>query len=589
MSAGTTPVTPSVSGTPATPRARAAAALRAIAASGRPEVWIHVADEAAVLAAAATVEQRLGAGEKLPLAGLTVAVKDNIDVAGMPTTAACPAFSGTATADAPCVAALRAAGAVVIGKTNMDQFATGLVGTRSPYGAVRNAFDPALVSGGSSSGSAVAVALGMCDLALGTDTAGSGRVPAAFQGIVGLKPSVGRIGNKGVVPACRSFDCVSVFATSVAAAENAIAVMSDPNYGDSVRGVRTKSPKFAVFGDPALSELTPEYRSAYAAAIASAQSVTDSELVEVDATPFFEAGALLYGGAFVAERYAAVGEFIETHRQQVDPVVAEIILGGRSITAADYVKDMQRIERLKSLAYAELQDCDALIVPTAPFQPSIADVMADPFGLNRRLGIYSTFCNLLDLCAIAIPAGRTEDGAHFGLTLYGRNGEDQAIASLARRLTGELDPSAGETPHSSPDNDDDDGGSSGGTIELLVLGAHLRGQPLNGQLLERGASFIADAETAPGYRLFALDTTPPKPGLVRSGGGTGGGQVAGELWAMPPGGLATLLAALPSPMALGPVRLADGRNVVGFLCEPAALDGAEDITSFGGWRSYLER
>jgi allophanate hydrolase len=548
-------------------------------ATSRPEVWIHKADQATLDAQAANIEQRLAAGEELPLAGLTVAVKDNIDVAGMPTTAACPAFEHTASTDATCVAALRAAGAIFVGKTNMDQFATGLVGTRSPYGAVRGAFDPLLVSGGSSSGSAVAVALGLCDLALGTDTAGSGRVPAAFQGIVGFKPSVGRIGNEGVVPACRSFDCVSVFAGTVAAAETAVAVMADPNFVDSVRGVRTESPKFAVFGDPALSELSPEYRSAYEAAMAMA-TAGGHQLVEIDATPFFEAGALLYGGAFVAERYAAVGEFIETHQGEIDPVVAEIILGGRSISASDYVNDMQRTERLKALAYAELRDCDALIVPTAPFQPSIADVLAEPFELNRRLGIYSTFCNLLDLCSIAIPAGRTETGAQFGITLYGRHGADRTIATLARRLTGEPPPSE----------------SHDGQIELLVLGAHLRGQPLNGQLLERGATFIADAETAPGYRLFALDTTPPKPGLVRdgdSGSGNhndgGGSQVAGELWAMPPHGLATLLAGLPSPMALGPVTLADGRAVVGFLCEPAALDGAQEITAYGGWRSYLER
>ncbi|MHB8690387.1 MAG: allophanate hydrolase [Solirubrobacteraceae bacterium] len=554
------------------------------AASDRPEVWIHKADQTTLDAQSANIERRRAAGEELPLAALTVAVKDNIDVAGMPTTAACPAFEYPAVTDASCVAALRAAGAIFVGKTNMDQFATGLVGTRSPYGAVRGAFDPLLVSGGSSSGSAVAVALGLCDLALGTDTAGSGRVPAAFQGIVGFKPSIGRIGNEGVVPACRSFDCVSVFAGSVAAAETAVAVMAGPNFADSVPTSGTKSAKFAVFGGQALSDLSPEYRSAYEAAVAAAIAAGD-QLIEIDPAPFFEAGALLYGGAFVAERYAAVGEFIETHRSQTDPVVAEIILAGRSISAAAYVKDIQRLEGLKRAANAQLGDCDALVLPTAPFQPSIADVQADPFDINRRLGIYSSFGNLLDLCAIAIPSGRTETGSRFGITLYGRHGEDRTIATLARRLSGEVEPSASETPQALPDDR--------GAIELLVLGAHLRGQPLNDQLLERGATFIADAETAPGYRLFALDTTPPKPGLVRDGdsdGATGAGAaIAGELWAMPPHGLATLLAGLPSPMALGPVTLADGRTVVGFLCEPAALDGAEEITSFGGWRAYLER
>jgi allophanate hydrolase len=371
-----------------------------------------------------------------------------------------------------------------------------------------------------------------------------------------------------------------VFAKSVAAAEAAVAVMADPNFGDSVQSGRTTSPKFAVFGELALSELSAAYRVAYETAIGAVQA-DGAAIAEINSAPFLAAGALLYDGAFIAERYAAVGEFIETRQAEVDPVVADIILGGRSITAAQYLQDVQRLQHLKQAAAAELGDCDALIVPTAPFQPTIAEVQADPVDLNRRLGAYSTFCNLLDLCAIAIPAGRTAAGGHFGITLYARHGEDALICALARRLTGEPETTPAGTTRAAD------------AIELLVLGAHLRGQPLNGQLTGRGATFVCDAATAPEYRLYALNTSPPKPGLVHdpdtcTTDATAAG-IAGELWAIPPHGLATLLAQLPSPMALGSVTLADGRTVVGFLCEPAALGGAEEITAFGGWRAYLER
>jgi allophanate hydrolase len=495
-------------------------------------VWIHRRSDDEIAA------ERAGVDPTLPLAGLTVAVKDNIDVAGMDTTCGCPAFAYRPERDATCIARLRAAGAVIAGKTNLDQFATGLVGTRSPHGAVADLRHPDRVGGGSSSGSAAAVAAGEVDVALGTDTAGSGRVPAAFQRIVGAKPTFGRVPVDGVVPACRSFDCVSVFARSVDLAERVLEVIGDPPSGPLAA---PPEPRLAhldgvpVPGDPFSSEA-------------------------IDPEPFLEAGALLYGGAFVAERYAAVGEFIAAHRDACDPVVASIILAGADVRAADYVADVARLEALRARALALLEGYDGLLVPTAPYQPTLAEVAADPVGANARVGAYTTFANLIGLCAYALPAG---------VSVLARAGEDRLCGDLARRLEA-AGPAGG--PGSPP----------AGSIALLVVGAHMSGMPLNVQLVERGARCLGPAVTAPAYRLYALDTDPPKPGLVRGGNGA----IDGELWAISPAGLGSLLAILPQPMALGRVALSDGSEVVGFLCEPAALDGAEEITAFGGWRAY---
>jgi len=413
-----------------TPTQRAVQALEAIAASERPEVWTHLIDPDSVIAEAALVEQRLAAGETLGLAGAIVAVKDNIDVAGVPTTAGCPSYAYVPTSDAACVARLRAAGAVVAGKTNMDQFATGLTGVRSPYGAVRDAERPEYVSGGSSSGSAVAVALGLADIGLATDTAGSGRVPAAYQGIVGYKPSIGRVPTTGVVPACCSFDCVSVLARSVTIAERAIEVMS-ASPEQSAPTDRAGPATFAIFDHDALSD---GYRSAFAAAV-DAAAAEGAEIVEIDAAPFIEAGSLLYGGAFIAERYAAVGEFIETaHPVDLDPSVRSLILAARALTPAQYAVDAGRLDRLAIAASRQLAGTDALLLPTAPFQPTIDAVRADPFAINATLGTYTTFCNLLDLCAVAIPAGRPPQGGHFGISLLAPSGCDAALVRLARTL-----------------------------------------------------------------------------------------------------------------------------------------------------------
>jgi allophanate hydrolase len=493
-----------------------------------------------------------------PLAGLRVAVKDNIDVAGMPTTCACPAFSYVATTDAVCVARLRAAGAVIVGKTNMDQFATGLVGTRSPYGAVRDVRRPEFVSGGSSSGSAATVARGEVDVALGTDTAGSGRVPAAFQGIVGAKPSIGLVPTEGVVPACASFDCVSVFARTVDLARRVVAVISAAA-GVGLAGPTTAG-RLAIFGPAALSALSPAYVEAWRGVL-SALRADQVELVEIDPAPFLEAGRLLYEGAFVRERYAAVGEFIAAHEDQCEPTVASIILGGRGIGEDSYAADLQRLAQLRAQAAAELAGCDGLLLPTAPFQPTLAEVDADPLGVNRQLGTFTTFCNLLGLCGYAVPGGEA-DGGQFGVTVLAAGGSDALTAAWAARIERVI----------------------AEAIPLLVVGAHMRGMPLTAELTARGGRFVRCAQTAACYKLYALTTTPPKPGLVRA---HHGGSIAGEVWALPPSGLASLLQALQQPMALGRVTLDDGQELVGFTCETLALRDAREVTEFGGWRAYL--
>jgi allophanate hydrolase len=527
-------------------------------------VWIHRRPEA-VVAAEVAAARRTGRGA---LCGLRVAVKDNIDVAGLATTCACPAYTYWPARDAEVVARLRAAGAVIVGKTNLDQFATGLVGTRSPYGPVVDLRRPEYVAGGSSSGSAVAVASGEVDLALGTDTAGSGRVPAAFAGIVGAKPAPGRLPTAGVVPACRSFDCVSVFGSDIALTELAVAVMAGERHPVAAAPAG-HPPKLAVFAPAGLEGLSAGYRAAYertCATLAAAGAV----LAEVDPEPFLAAGRLLYEGAFVAERYAAVGAFIAADPQRCDPTVAEIILAGASVSAAEYVSDRARLDGLTQVAREALAGRDGLLVPTVPFQPTLAAVAAEPVAVNRRLGRLTTFANLLGLDAYAIPAG-TADGGCFGVSLLAGGDAGRALSRVAAWALAQLrgpDPAAGA-----------DG------VALLVVGAHLSGMPLNHQLTDRGARLLGEVRTAAEYRLFALNSEPPKPGLLRVGAGAGA-AIAGELWEISQAGLGSLLGALAPPMALGPVRLHDGRLVTGFLCEPAGLEGAEEITRFGGWRGY---
>ncbi|MFL5997898.1 MAG: allophanate hydrolase [Streptomyces sp.] len=539
---------------------RVRAAYDRIEAVDRPEIWIDLRPREEVEREARSIDERLAKGEQLPLAGRLFAAKGNIDVHGLPTTAGCPSYAYEPEADAPVVAGLRAAGAIVLGTTNLDQFATGLVGTRSPHGAVRNAYDPARVSGGSSSGSAVAVALGIVDFALGTDTAGSGRVPAAFNGIVGLKPTRGLVPTAGVVPACASIDCVTVFARTLPEAEQALSHMVTGT-APPLPGRRPGPWRIAIPPHDQLGELDEGWVHAYEAAVEqlAAAGVT---LRELDLSPFTEAAAMLYEGAFVAERYTAVGSFVDkataANDDSLDPTVAGIITRARDLPAHQLYADMDRLAALRTRALAELADADAVLLPTTPGHPTLAEVAADPLGANARLGRFTNSTNLFDLAAAAVPAGEV-NGLPFGVMLVGPAYTDERLARIASLLQPET--------------------------RLAVVGAHLTGQPLNPQLLALGARLDRTTTTAPVYRLHALRTTPPKPGLVHVG--EGGAEIETEVWKMPAAGLGRLLSTLPRPMALGSVRLADGTAVPGFLCEPAALTDAEDITSYGGWRSYL--
>jgi allophanate hydrolase len=501
-----------------------AAIFAAVAAEGLSPVWIALADRDAVVRRARDIDP------SLPLAGLPFAVKDNIDVAGLPTTAGCPAYSYVPERTATVVQRLLDAGAVLIGKTNLDQFATGLVGVRSPYGACSSVFDERYISGGSSSGSAVAVAKGLVAFALGTDTAGSGRVPAAFNNLVGLKPTRGLLSTAGVVPACRSLDCVSIFAAAAALAERVWRVAQGADAADPFSRTATPGAGAAPwlpgpfrFGVPRDEELEffgdPDSPALFRGAIARLEAAGGIS-VTIDFAPFRDAAALLYSGPWVAERHAAVGEFVDAHPDAVHPVVGQIIRGAASKSAADAYRGLYRLEELKSVAAAQWAGIDVLLLPTAGTIYTKAAVEADPVQLNTNLGYYTNFVNLMDLAAVAVPAGFRRDGLPFGVSLIGPAFSDAALLALASRYSrgGSLDPPPGEAP---------------GCIHVAVVGAHLTGQPLNRQLTERGARLVQTCRTSPEYRFYALaNTTPPKPGLVREPGFEGPG-IALEIWAVP--------------------------------------------------------
>ena len=551
---------------------RVKAAYRRDAEVDRPEAWITLRPVEDALADAAEIDARVDAGEDLPLAGTVFAVKDNIDVAGLPTTAACPGFSHVPDRTATCVQRALDAGAVVLGKTNMDQFATGLVGTRSPYGAVRNALHPELISGGSSSGSAVLVALGVVDFALGTDTAGSGRVPAALNAIVGVKATLGLVPVDGVVPACYSYDCVTAFAPTLELATDVMRVLTGPSEADSgsrtwpgdVRLAAPPAPRVAVPRVEDLAPLSPQARERFAA-VMRVLSDQDVRLGTISLTPFLDAAKLLYDGSLVAERYAAFGADIERHAASADPTVLQICLGGKGFNAADLVADQWKVREYRAVTARLLDGFDALLLPTAPGHPSIADVTADPITVNSRLGTYTNFVNLLDMAAVAVPAGEA-DGGRFGVSVVVRAFDDQVAIDIAGLVTGERP----ARPYPA------------GGIPLAVFGAHLTGQPLNHQLIEQGARLLGPVSTSSAYRMYALPGRVPKPAVVRVADGTGV-RLAGELWALPPAGLGSFLSQLPAPMTLGKVELSDGRWVDGFGC--AAVAGP-DISEHGGWLAY---
>ncbi|MDQ0083708.1 allophanate hydrolase [Variovorax boronicumulans] len=534
-------------------------------------------------------------GFALPLAGLSFAVKDNIDVAGVPTTAACPAFDRLPTVHAAVVQRLLEAGASLAGKTNLDQFACGLNGTRSPYGEVPNAFDARYVSGGSSSGSAYVVAAGEVDFALGTDTAGSGRVPAGLNNIVGLKPSRGLLSTFGVVPAAQSADCVSIFARTVATAVDVLlaAVGHDARdpYSRDLTLSRKPLPahfrfgvpdKLSFFGDTAAERA---FNDATARLLAMGGSP-----VTISYAPLAEAAALLYESALVAERYAAVREFFDAHGDDVIEPVRGILASGRNYSAADVFEAQTRLRAIAQQVEPMWRDIDVLLVPTAPTHYTREQMRADPVVLNRNLGAYTNFVNLLDYAALSVPSSLRADGLPFGITLIGPCGSDLALADLGQRYHHATGLAQGATGVPLPEPRAIPGlaAPDAGILPIAVVGAHLSGMPLNSQLTERGATLLRATTTSSSYRLHALPgTVPPKPGLQRVVEGNEGAAIALEVWAVPLAQVGSFLSLIPPPLGLGSVELADGSWVKGFICEGHALAGAQDVTLHGGWRAYV--
>jgi allophanate hydrolase len=562
-----------------------------IAAQTANPIWISLVPRERALAAASALPRQAPRCESRPLWGVPFAVKDNIDVAGLETTAACPQFAYRATASATAVERLTAAGAILLGKTNLDQFATGLVGTRSPYGACRNAFDERFISGGSSSGSAVAVALGMVSFALGTDTAGSGRVPAAFNNIVGMKPTRGLVSAAGVVPACRSLDCVSIFATSCADADTVLEVLAGVDARDPYTRPRGAGGQFDSgcfrFAVPRAEQLRffgdAEYAALYRAACERLRALGGT-CVEIDYTPYFEAQRLLYDGPWVAERYAALGAFIKAHPDALHPVTQTVIAAGRHYSAVDAFEGQYRLTELARDAAENWAKADVLVVPTAATIYTHAEVQGNPLELNARLGIYTNFVNLFDLAALAVPVGFRADGLPFGVSLIGPAFSDEALAHLGARLHHACVSYAGASVAAVPPASVS---ARRSLAQIAVVGAHLSGMPLEGELTRRGARLLRATRTCADYRLYALpNTAPPKPGLVRVAPGEGA-PIAVEVWEMPLSQFGSLVADVPSPLAIGTLTLEDRSSVQGFLCEAQAIVNASDITAYGGWRAYL--
>ena len=577
----------------ATPEQTAARSFARIRAHDDPAIFISLRSEADVIAES----RALGATRNiaLPLYGVPVAVKDNIDVAGLPTTAACPAFSYKPSADSTAVARLRAAGAIIIGKTNLDQFATGLVGVRSPYGVPRNTFNSELIPGGSSSGSAVAVAAGLVPLALGTDTAGSGRVPAGLNNIVGLKPSLGLISTFGVVPACRTLDCVSVFALTVDDAWIALDAMAGPDRADPYSrnrplGKTGAMPPHAKLGVPRAGQLVffgdRQYEAEYNAALGRLAGL-GCEFVEIDIEPFYETARLLYEGPWVAERTIVAHSILSSDPNAIHPVTREIILSGLRPTAIDAFRAFYKLEALRRVADHTFRQIDALVLPTAPTAYSVKQVLADPIQLNSQLGTYTNFVNLLDLCGLAVPASMTEAGVPFGITLLAPGGADARLAEIGRAFHADTALALGALKHPQPPLVPASTSLTDNEVAVAVVGAHLSGHPLNGELRALGGRLLEAAKSAPDYRLYALaGTKPPKPGLLRVVGGKGA-AIDVEVWGLPTEAFGRFVASVPMPLSIGTIKLSDGRDVKGFLVEPAATIDARDISSFGGWRAFL--
>lgn len=585
--------------------------LDRIAQAPERHVWISLLDRARIEQSIQALQSKKP--DSLPLYGIPFAIKDNIDLEGVPTTAACPDYAYMPEKSAHVVQRLIEAGAIPVGKTNLDQFATGLVGTRSPYGACRNAVNQDFVSGGSSSGSAVAVATGLVSFSLGTDTAGSGRVPAAFNNIIGLKPTCGRLSTSGVVPACRSIDCVSVFALTADDAARVCAVAEGYDRTDSYSREPDSSARLPDlragrfrFGIPRADQLEffddADYSRLFFDSVKRLE-LLGGECVEIDFAPFRAAAKLLYDGAWIAERYAAVGEFIERKPESVHPVTRQLILASGSLTAADAFRSIHRLADAKRAAREAWGDIDVLVTPTAGTIYRISEIEWDPIRLNANLGFYTNFVNFLDFAAVAVPGGFREDGLPFGITLIGRAWTDEMLLRLADRFhrasvehagaLGAVLPAPDGQPVSLARARGTVGAQGaaprpgvGGFIDVAVCGAHMEGLPLNHQLSSRGATFVRRSRTIPSYRFYALPGGPPfRPGLVRVP--TGGASVDVEVWSVPEEHFGSFVAGIPAPLGIGKIELDDGQQVSGFLCEAHAVQGARDITSFGGWRQYL--
>jgi allophanate hydrolase len=549
----------------------------------QPQAWISRFDPDTLLAAAAAIDARVCAGEVLPLAGVPFAVKDNIDVAGLETTAACPSFAFRPGTSATVVQHLLDAGALCIGKTNLDQFATGLNGSRSPHGAPRNVYNLAFVSGGSSSGSAVVTAAGLVAFALGTDTAGSGRVPAAFNHLIGLKPSRGRWSNTGVIPACKTLDCVTVLTSSIADAALVDSVVAGFDPADAWSAAVPDQPRESrrigvplPHQRPWFGDLESERLYDRALATLTAQGAS---LVNIDIAPLNEAAQMLYSGPWVAERTAALAAVIAADPADFDPVVREVVTPGLEMAAVDLFKSIYRLAELRRIADGMWDNIDLLCLPTTGTTYRLAEMRAAPIALNSALGAYTNFVNLLDMAAIAVPAGARHNGTGFGITFIAPAGTDRALLTVGGRYL-----AAAALPEPPPL--DLEGRMQ--TVKLAVVGAHLKNMPLHWQLTSREAKFVEATQTAPAYKLYAMsNTTPPKPALVHIG--ETGSAISVEVYELDVAAFGSFVADVPPPLAIGTVTLADGTQVKGFVAEPRATTGAEDITELGGWRAYVAR
>ncbi|MGB0370751.1 MAG: allophanate hydrolase [Opitutales bacterium] len=554
-----------------TPREVLTSLVEKIKSSDNPKVWIYALSLEEIEPWIARLE---GASpDSLPLYGVPFAIKDNIDLAGIPTTAACPEYAYTPEKSATVVENLIAAGAVPLGKTNLDQFATGLVGVRTPYGTPVNPIAPDRVPGGSSCGSAVALSEGFVSFSLGTDTAGSGRVPAVFNKLWGVKPSRGRLSNTGLVPACKTLDCISIFAFDAEGAKLALSAAEGFDESDAYSQpvINKPVPTESVLGIPQPDQLMffgdAQYDEAWVAAKAELKA-KGWTLREVDFSPFIQAARLLYEGPWVSERYAAIETFLKEQPESVFPVTRQIISGGGDHSARDAFVSTYKLAELKRKSEAAWEGVAAIVTPTVGGFPTLEDMEKDPVGPNSQLGYFTNFMNLLDLSALAVPAGEAPSGLPFGITYIAPRDSDQALLEIASK--GPVD-----TSMSSPE-----------TVSIILFGAHMSGLPLNTQVLGLGGTFVGEVKTAEKYKMVYLpEPKPHRPGIVKIG--EGGVSIACEEWSFPAESVGAFLASISTPLGLGQIELSDGRYVHGFLCEPYAADAAEDISSSEGWRAYL--